>query len=60
MTNIICVLYDDPVSGYPPSYGRDSVPTNRLVEVLDVREQVRDKQREVGREASFERQPQGW
>ena len=27
MTNIICVLYDDPVSGYPPSYARDSVPT---------------------------------
>jgi formate dehydrogenase len=27
MTNIICVLYDDPVSGYPPAYARDSVPT---------------------------------
>ena len=27
MTNIICVLYNDPVSGYPPSYARDSVPT---------------------------------
>ena len=27
MTNIICVLYDDPVGGYPPSYARDSVPT---------------------------------
>jgi len=27
VTNIICVLYDDPVSGYPPSYARDSVPT---------------------------------
>jgi formate dehydrogenase len=27
MTNIICVLYDDPVSGYPPSYARHSVPT---------------------------------
>jgi formate dehydrogenase len=27
MTNIICILYDDPVSGYPPSYARDSVPT---------------------------------
>jgi formate dehydrogenase len=26
MTNIICVLYDDPVGGYPPSYARDSVP----------------------------------
>ncbi|MDQ3163081.1 MAG: NAD-dependent formate dehydrogenase, partial [Actinomycetota bacterium] len=27
MTNIICVLYNDPASGYPPSYARDSVPT---------------------------------
>ena len=27
MTNIIGVLYDDPVSGYPPSYARGSVPT---------------------------------
>jgi formate dehydrogenase len=26
MTNIICVLYDDPVGGYPPSYARDWVP----------------------------------
>jgi formate dehydrogenase len=26
MANIICVLYADPVSGYPPSYARDSVP----------------------------------
>jgi formate dehydrogenase len=27
MANIICVLYEDPVGGYPPSYARDSVPT---------------------------------
>jgi formate dehydrogenase len=26
MANIICVLYADPVSGYPPRYARDSVP----------------------------------
>jgi formate dehydrogenase len=26
MANIICVLYDDPVSGYPPSYARDTIP----------------------------------
>jgi formate dehydrogenase len=26
MANIICVLYDDPVSGYPPSYARDDIP----------------------------------
>ncbi|QSR85409.1 NAD-dependent formate dehydrogenase [Methylacidimicrobium sp. B4] len=23
---ILCVLYDDPVKGYPPSYARDSIP----------------------------------
>src|ERR1700676_884140 len=26
MSNILCVLYDDPVDGYPPSYARDGVP----------------------------------
>src|SRR6201988_1378417 len=26
MANIMCVLYDDPVSGYPPSYARDGIP----------------------------------
>jgi formate dehydrogenase len=26
MTKIICVLYDDPVEGYPKSYARDDVP----------------------------------
>ena len=26
MANVICVLYDDPVSGYPPPYARDAVP----------------------------------
>jgi formate dehydrogenase len=24
---ILCVLYDDPVSGYPPDYARDDIPT---------------------------------
>jgi len=24
---VVCVLYDDPISGYPPKYARDSVPT---------------------------------
>jgi formate dehydrogenase len=23
---VLCVLYDDPVSGYPPQYARDSIP----------------------------------
>ncbi len=27
MAKIICVLYDDPVTGYPKSYPRDSIPT---------------------------------
>ncbi len=26
MAKIICVLYDDPVDGYPKSYARDSIP----------------------------------
>ena len=26
MANILCVLYDDPVSGYPPSSARDDIP----------------------------------
>src|SRR2546429_4466916 len=27
MAKIICVLYDDPVDGYPSSYARDDIPT---------------------------------
>ncbi len=26
MAKVLCVLYDDPIDGYPPSYARDSVP----------------------------------
>ena len=26
MAKILCVLYDDPVSGYPPVYARDGIP----------------------------------
>jgi formate dehydrogenase len=26
MAKVLCVLYDDPVSGYPPAYARDEVP----------------------------------
>jgi formate dehydrogenase len=26
MANVLCVLYDDPVGGYPPSYARDEIP----------------------------------
>jgi len=27
MAHILCVLYDDPVDGYPQSYARDDIPT---------------------------------
>ena len=27
MATVLCVLYDDPVTGYPPAYARDSIPT---------------------------------
>lgn len=27
MTKIVCVLYPDPVGGYPPAYARDEIPT---------------------------------
>ena len=27
MAKVLCVLYDDPVDGYPPSYARDEIPT---------------------------------
>src|SRR5215204_723130 len=27
MANVLLVLYDDPVAGYPPSYARDDIPT---------------------------------
>jgi len=26
MTTVLCVLYDDPVDGYPPAYPRDGIP----------------------------------
>jgi len=26
MSKILCVLYDDPVDGYPPAYARDTIP----------------------------------
>jgi formate dehydrogenase len=26
MAKVLCVLYDDPVSGYPPKYARDGIP----------------------------------
>jgi len=27
VATVLCVLYDDPVDGYPPAYARDEVPT---------------------------------
>jgi formate dehydrogenase len=26
MANVLCILYDDPEAGYPPSYARDGIP----------------------------------
>ena len=26
MAKVLCVLYDDPVDGYPPTYARDGIP----------------------------------
>jgi formate dehydrogenase len=26
MANVLCVLYDDPIDGYPPRYARDDIP----------------------------------
>jgi formate dehydrogenase len=26
MTKVLCVLYDDPIDGYPPSYAREGIP----------------------------------
>jgi formate dehydrogenase len=26
MANVLCVLYEDPVDGYPPAYARDRIP----------------------------------
>jgi hypothetical protein len=27
MAKVICVLYDDPIEGYPHAYARDDLPT---------------------------------
>jgi formate dehydrogenase len=27
MAKVLCVLYDDPIDGYPPKYARDAIPT---------------------------------
>ena len=27
MATVLCVLYDDPIAGYPPAYARDGIPT---------------------------------
>ena len=26
MAKVVCVLYDDPIDGYPPKYARDDIP----------------------------------
>jgi formate dehydrogenase len=30
MAKVLCVLYDDPVTGYPKSYARDNIPTIKM------------------------------
>ena len=30
MANVLCILYEDPVDGYPPSYARDGIPAIEL------------------------------
>ena len=30
MAKVLCVLYDDPVDGYPESYARDDIPPVRF------------------------------
>jgi formate dehydrogenase len=31
MAKVLCVLYDDPVDGYPPEYARDSIPRSTTI-----------------------------
>ena len=31
MAKVVCVLYDDPVTGYPKSYARDDVPKHERI-----------------------------
>ena len=30
MAKILCVLYDDPVDGYPPKYAKDDIPELKI------------------------------
>ena len=32
MAKVLCVLYDDPVDGYPTSYARDNIQSNTPVQ----------------------------
>ena len=41
MSKIVCVLYDDPVDGYPKSYARDDIPK---LEALSRRPDTADAQ----------------
>ena len=31
MAKVLCVLYDDPVDGYPKSYPRDDLPKSTII-----------------------------
>ena len=50
MAHILCVLYDDPVDGYPPAYARDGVPEDRAL--LRRRRRRRRPRRSTSRPAS--------
>ena len=45
MANVLCVLYDDPVDGYPPAYARDERPEDRA---LPRRPDARRRPRRIG------------
>ena len=41
MATILCVLYDDPVDGYPPAYARDGLPEITAIPVARRRRRPR-------------------
>ena len=41
MAKVLCVLYDDPVDGYPPAYARDGVPARSASTTMGRRRRAR-------------------
>jgi hypothetical protein len=50
MAKVLCVLYDDPVGGYPKSYARDGIPK---IEIIPGGRRRRRPGRSTLRRASF-------